>query len=178
MYLHAESRALPCFFPSLLPWYAVRTKSNQEKSVSIILSNKDFEIYFPVYRVRRRWSDRTVETERPLFPGYLFCRFDALKRMPILTTPGVVDILGFGNEPVSIPESEIEAVRAVLRLGLHAKPCSFLREGQHIRVSRGSLEGQEGFLLKQKSEWRIVVSINLLQRSVSVEIDREWITTI
>jgi transcription antitermination factor NusG len=91
-------------------------------------------------------------------------------------TPGVISIVGFGKGPTPIPESEIEALQQVLRSGLAAEPCPFLREGQRIRVNRGSLEGLEGLLLKKKSEWRMVVSVSILQRSVSVEIDREWVS--
>lgn len=161
-----------------LPWYGIRTKSNHERVAAVVLQSKGYEQYLPVYRRRQRWSDRIVETDRPLFPGYVFCRFDARKRLPIVSTPGVVSVVGFGNEPAPISESEIDAVRAVLRSGLIAEPCPFLREGQRIRVRRGSLEGLEGILLKKKSDWRIVVSVAMLQRSVAVEIDREWITTI
>ena len=161
-----------------LPWYGIRTKSNHERVAAAVLQNKGYEHYLPVYRRRQRWSDRIVETDRPLFPGYVFCRFDARKRLPIVSTVGVVSVVGFGNEPAPISESEIDAVRAVLRSGLAAEPCPFLREGQRIRVRLGSLEGLEGILLKKKSDWRIVVSVAMLQRSVAVEIDREWITTI
>ena len=161
--------------PVLQPWYAVRTKPNQERLVSTSLANKGVEVFLPAYRVRRRWSDRIVETELPLFAGYVFCRLDILKRLPILTTPGVVSILGFGKEPTSIPEQEIEAIRVVLRSGRNVEPCPFLREGEHIRVTRGCLADQEGVLLKKKTEWRMIVSITMLQRSVSVEIDRECI---
>ena len=178
MCLHAHAWNPSPVLTSLLPWFAIRTKSNQEKLVSTILSNKDFEVYFPAYRMCRRWSDRKVETDVPLFPGYLFCRLDVVRRMPILTTPGVASIVGFRNEPVAVPESEIEAVRAVLRSGLAAEPCPFIREGQRVRISSGALEGQEGILLKKKNEWRLIVSISMLQRSVSVEIDREFITTL
>ncbi len=163
---------------SLLPWYAIRTKANQEKAASLILDHKGFESYLPLYRTRRRWSDRTVEAELPLFPGYFFCHFDITKRLPIMTVPGVVSVLGFGKEPAPIPESEIEAVQTILRSGLVAEPGPFLYEGQRIRINRGSLEGLEGILLKKKSEWRMSVSVSMLQRSVSVEIDREWISTI
>lgn len=144
----------------------------------IALKGKDFEPYLPVYRLRRRWSDRIVETAQPLFPGYVFCRFDARQRLPIITTPGVVSIIGFGNEPAPIPDSEIEAIETILRSGLATEPCPFLREGQRIRINRGSLENVEGILLKKKNEWRMIVSVTMLQRSISVEIDREWITTI
>jgi transcription antitermination factor NusG len=161
-----------------LPWYGIRTKSNHERVASVVLQSKGYEQYLPVYRRRQRWSDRVVESDRPLFPGYVFCRFDARKRLPIVSTPGVVSVVGFGNEPAPISDMEIEAVRAVLHSGLAAEPCPFLREGQRIRVKRGALEGMEGILVKKKSDWRIVVSVAMLQRSVAVEIDREWITAI
>ena len=163
---------------SRLPWFGIRTRPNHEKVTAAILENKDFEPYLPTYRTRRKWSDRTVESDQPLFPGYVFCRFDPLKRLPILTTPGVVSIVGCGNKPAPISDEEIEAIQSVLDLGLSAEPYPFLREGQRVRVTRGSLEGLEGILVKKKSECRIVVSVSLLQRSISVEIDRDWITTI
>jgi transcription antitermination factor NusG len=160
------------------PWYALRTKSNQEKTAATILEHQGYELYFPVYRTRRRWSDRVVEAHVPLFPGYIFCRFDAKKRLPIISTPGIVSVVGFGNEPVAISDSEIDAVRTILHSGLSAGPCRFLREGQSIFIKRGPLAGLEGILLRKKSEWTMVVSITMLQRSVSVDIDREWITAI
>jgi transcription antitermination factor NusG len=159
-----------------LPWYGVHTKRNHESIAASALEHKGYEQYLPVYRSRRRWSDRVVDSILPQFPGYVFCRFDATYRLPILTTPGVISIVGFGQGPTPIPESEIEALQLVLRSGLAAEPCPFLREGQRIRVNRGSLEGLEGLLLKKKSEWRMVVSVRILQRSVSVEIDREWVS--
>jgi transcription antitermination factor NusG len=119
-----------------------------------------------------------VETDKPLFPGYVFCRFNPKVRLPILTTPGVVAVVGFGNEPAPIEDEEIEAIQAVLRSGLNAEPCSYLREGQRVRVNQGSLSGLEGILTRKKSEWRMVVSVAMLQRSISVEIDREWIDPI
>lgn len=157
------------------PWYGLRTRSNQEKVAAVVLAGKGYHQYLPVYRSRRRWSDRVVEAEKPLFPGYVFCRFDAKKRLPIVTTPGVVSVIGFGSGPTPIAESEIEAVQAVLQSGLPAEPLPFVREGERVRVKRGALEGLEGILLHKKNEWRMVVSVTMLQRSVSVEIDREWI---
>jgi len=134
-----------------LPWYGIRTKSNHERVAAVVLQNNGYEQFLPVYRRRQRWSDRIVEADRPLFPGYVFCRFDARKRLPIVSTPGVVSVVGFGNEPAPISDSEIEAVRAVLRSGLAAEPCPFLHEGQRIRVRRGSLEGLEGIRLKKRA---------------------------
>ncbi len=159
------------------PWYAVRTRSNQERLVASMLDGKGYEHYLPVYRCRRRWSDRIVITEVPLLPGYVFCRFDYLQRLPIMTTPGVVSIIGCGSEPAPIPDSEIQAIETVLRSGLAAEPHPFLRIGQRVRINHGALKDIEGILVRKKSEWRLVVSVSLLQRSVSVEIDRSCIST-
>jgi transcription antitermination factor NusG len=159
-----------------LPWFGIRTRSNQEKIVATALGAKGFQEYLPVYSCRRRRSDRVVTTERPLFPGYVFCRFDARQRVPIMATPGVVSIIGFGLDPAPIEDREIEAVRAILRSGLATEACPFLREGQRVRIRHGSLQGLEGILVKKKSDWRLVVSVMLLQRSVSVEIDGDWIS--
>src|SRR5882724_7948140 len=113
-----------------LPWYGIHTRPNQEKVAATLLGNKGYEHYLPVYRRRRRWSDRVVETDQPLFPGYVFCRFDSKRRLPIVSTPGVVSVVGFGNEPAPISDAEIEAVRIALRSSLATEPCPFLREGQ------------------------------------------------
>ncbi|MGA8029050.1 MAG: UpxY family transcription antiterminator [Bryobacteraceae bacterium] len=161
-----------------LPWYGIRTKPKHERTAAKSLESKGYEHYLPVYRTRRRLSDRVIEAEQPLFPGYVFCRFDASTRLPIITTPAVISVVGFGNEPAPIPDAEIAAIQAILHSGLTTEPVPFLREGQRIRVNRGALEGLEGILLKQKSEWRMVVSVTMLQRSISVEIDREWISSV
>ena len=161
----------------IFPWFGVRTRSNYEKITATVLDNKGFEQYLPTYRSRRRWSDRVVETKQALFPGYVFCRFDPKNRLPILTTPGVVAIVGCGNEPAPISDEEIAAVQMILISELASSPCPFLSEGQRIRVIRGALTGVEGILMKKKSSWRLVVSVSMLQRSISVEIDRDWVTT-
>jgi transcription antitermination factor NusG len=159
------------------PWYGLRTRSNQEKLASTILRNKGYQEYLPLYQSRRRWSDRIVETTLPLFPGYVFCRFDPKLRRPIITTPGVVAVIGFGNEPAPIDDKEIEAIQTVLLSRLAAEPCPFVREGQKVRVYHGPLKGLEGILVKKKSELRIILSISLLQRSISAELDGESVTT-
>ena len=153
------------------PWYGIRTRSNQERNVAASFEGKGYECFLPMYRQRRRWSDRIVVAEVPLFPGYVFCRFDFWQRLPIMTTLGVVSILGFGCDPAPIPDQEIQAIERVLQSGLAAEPHPFLRIGQRVRISHGALKGVEGVLLQKKSEWRLVVSVNMLQRSVSVELD-------
>ena len=158
------------------PWYGVRTRSNQEKLVAAILDSKGYEQYLPLYRRRRRWSDRVVTIEVPLFPGYVFCRFDIQRRLPVISTLGVVSIIGFGNDPEPIPDREIEAIERVLRSGAGAEPHPFLRVGQRVRVNQGALKDVEGILIRKKSDLRLVVSVSILQRSVSVEIDSSWIS--
>ena len=174
-------RPLPTLPPvgeTTLPWFALRTRSNFEKVASVALENKGLVPYLPSYKSRRRWSDRVVVADTPLFQGYVFCRFDPLNRLPILTTTGVISIVGCGTEPASIDDQEIDAIEAILRSGLATEPCPFLREGQKVRVKRGSLVGVEGILTKKKSDFRLVISVTMLQRSIAVEIDREWIEVV
>jgi transcription antitermination factor NusG len=144
----------------------------------IVLRGKGYYPYLPLYRASRRRLERIIETDYPLFPDYVFCRFDAKKRLPILMTTGVVSIVGFGNEPAAIPDHEIEAVRTVLLSGLHAEPCPYLQEGQPVRITHGSLGGVEGTLLKKKNHVRMVISVAILQRSISVETDRDRLLAI
>ena len=175
---HPQPQPLTQSKSDSLPWFGVHTRSNQEKVTATVLSIKGYDHYLPTYQSKKRWSDRVVVTEKPLFPGYVFCRFDPKILLPILTTPGVVSVVGFGNDPAPIEDGEIHAVQAVLQSGLHTEPCPFLQEGQRIRVNQGSLTGLEGILTRKKSEWRMVVSVAMLQRSIAVEIDREWIDAI
>lgn len=153
------------------PWYGIRTRSNRERIAATVLKDRGFDPFLPVYRVRRRWSDRVVTTELPLFPGYVFCRFDHQLRLPIISTPGVVSIIAFGDRPAILPDEEMEAVRAIVDSGAAAEPAPFLREGQRIRILQGPLKSLEGTLLQKKSAWRLVVSVQMLRRSVSVEVD-------
>jgi transcription antitermination factor NusG len=156
-------------------WYAVRVRSNAEKMVHEGLVRKQYESFFPTYRSRRRWSDRIKELDAPLFPGYTFCRFEAVKRLPILTTPGVIAIVSSSQGPIAVDERELAAVRSMILSGIVVGPWPFLREGEFVAVERGPLTGVEGIVVKVKNQFRLVVSVSLLQRSVAVEIDRDWV---
>lgn len=156
-------------------WYALRVQSRLSSLASTTLRGKGYEEFLPLYRSRRKWSDRIKELELPLFPGYLFCRFDVSDRlMPILTTPGVIGILGAGKTPVPVDIEEIEAIRAILRSGLAAQPWPLLRVGAKVYIERGPLAGLEGIVINTDKVYRLIVSVSMLQRSVAVEIDREW----
>ena len=158
-----------------LSWYAIRIQSRLASLASATLNGKGYEEFLPLYRSRRRWSDRIKQLELPLFPGYLFCRFDASDRlMPILTTPGVIGIVSAGKTPVPVCDEEIEAIRSILRSGLAAQPWPFLRVGSKVYIERGPLAGMEGIVIDTDKIYRLVVSVSLLQRSVAVEIEREW----
>jgi len=119
------------------------------------------------------WSDRKKQIDQYLFPGYVFCRLNPNDRLPVLTAPGVVDLVGFGRIPTPIPEDEIERVRKMVESGLLVSPFPFVKVGETILIERGPLAGVEGILVEEKGRYRLVVSINLLQRSVSAEVDRQ-----
>ena len=157
-----------------LSWYAIQIQSRLGSIASATLRGKGYEEFLPLYRSPRRWSDRMKELECPLFPGYLFCRFNVGDRLPILTAPGVIGIVCAGKTPVPVDDEEIEAVRAVLRSGLAAQPWPFLGVGSRVYIERGPLAGLEGIVTDADKVYRLIVSVSLLQRSVAVEIDREW----
>jgi transcription antitermination factor NusG len=115
------------------------------------------------------------EVEIPLFPGYIFCRFDAADPYRVLNSPGVVNVISVGAKPLPVDEQEVASIQKICRSGRGAQPWPFLQVGQRVRVESGPLAGTEGIVLEVKNVWRIVVSLTLLQRSVSVEIEREWI---
>jgi transcriptional antiterminator NusG len=161
---------------ALHPWYVVRVRSNFERNVSQSFEDKGYETFLPLYRTRRTWSDRTKEIDLPLFSGYTFCRFDAAKRLPVLQTPGVVSIIASSaTGPIPVDDCEIEAVRAMIQAGLPVGPWPFLAKGDYVTVERGPLTGVEGLIVQVKANYRLVVSISLLQRSVYAEIDRDWV---
>lgn len=164
--------------PSSLPaqyaephWYAAYTKANHEKCVAEQLEARQIEHFLPSYASVRRWKDRRVTLQLPLFPGYVFVRMALRNRLPVLQIPGVAKLIGFGTLPAPLPNDEIEALRTGLAKGLHAEPHPYLAVGQRVRVKGGSLAGLEGVLLRWKGNWRVVLSLELIQRSVAVDVD-------
>ncbi|HSW39875.1 MAG TPA: UpxY family transcription antiterminator [Acidobacteriota bacterium] len=159
-------------------WYALRVRPRFEKTVASTLLLKGYEGFLPLYRRRSRWSDRIKELELPLFTGYMFCRLDINRRLPILVTPGVIQIVGIGKTPHPVDDAEIAALQAIVISGLQAEPRSYLNIGQRVKMELGPLAGIEGILAAIKGSSRLVVSVSLLQRSVSVEIDESWVLPI
>lgn len=152
-------------------WYAVYTKHQHEKTASAYLRGRGFEVFLPLYKAVHRWKDRNQTVQLPLFPCYVFLRAGLTDRADILRTPGVLSFVGNGGRASAVPESEIEAVRRVTQSRSHFEPHAFLRTGDRVRVVTGPLNGVEGFLQRVKSRYRIILSVELLQKSVSVEVD-------
>lgn len=162
----------------LHPWFALRIRSNHERVTLTHLRERGYHPFAPSYPVQKQWSDRVKTIEEFLFPGYVFCRFDPTDRLAVITTPGVVDMVGFGKSPEPIPDAEVERVRKMVDSGLLVSPYPYVRVGQAVLIERGPLAGVEGILVEAKGKIRLVVSVNLLQRSVSAEVDRSWIRPI
>ena len=159
-------------------WYALYVRPHYEKIVASQLSGRGYEVYLPTYQSRRRWSDRMKNIEVPLFSGYTFCRFDIQRRLPVLTVPGVNFIVGSGKTPVPVDLKELDAVRLVTDSGLPCEPWPFPKVGHTVRVEYGSLAGLEGFVLNVRNSYRLIISVNLLGRSVAVELDRDSVKPI
>jgi transcription antitermination factor NusG len=160
----------------VFPWFALQVWSRRESLVATQLRGQGYECFLPLSKSVRRWSDRMKEVELPLFPGYLFCRFDLHNRGPLLMTPGIRQIVGVGRTPMSVEESEVEAIRQALASGLSSQPWPYLQIGERVRVSHGSLKDLEGILVNFKGSNRVVLSVTLLQRSVAMEVDLSWVT--
>jgi transcription antitermination factor NusG len=164
--------------PNVFPWFALQTRMRYEASVGEYLAGKGYEWFLPLYKARRRWSDRVKEVNAPLFPGYLFCRFNPQDRLPILKTPGIIQIVGYNHIPIPVDSHEVEAIRKLVNSGVPNFPCAYLEVGSKLRIESGALRGLEGILTELKGRRRLVLSITLLQRSVAVEIDSHAVSVV
>ena len=156
-------------------WYALTVRPQHEKAVAKALAYKRLEPFLPVYKTKRRWSDRVKLVELPLFSNYVFCRFVPSERLGVVTTPGVRTIVSLGRLPIPVPETDMEAIRTAVSSGRPVQPWPLLREGQSVLIRKGPLKGLRGRLTVASDAWRIVVNVDLLQRSVAVLLDRDEI---
>jgi transcription termination/antitermination protein NusG len=154
------------------PWFALTTRPRHEKTVASGLELRSVEGFLPLYPCPRSWSDRVKVVDLPLFPGYVFCRFSYPERLRVLEIPGVTSVIGFNGQDAPIPETEIRAIQKLLACGYPVQPWQYLRMGECVRIVDGPLAGVQGILLSEKSGSRVVVSVEVLQRSIAVEIDR------
>ena len=160
------------------PWYALQVRSRHEFIVADYLGGKQYEWFLPQYKCRKRWSDRIKEVDTPLFPGYLFCRFNAEERLPILKTPGVIQVVGNNRIPIPVDEEEIRGIRALVASGIPNQPCNFFQVGERVRIESGPLAGVEGILTDFRGSHRFVLAITLLRRGVAVEIDSAFVKSL
>ena len=156
-------------------WYALTVQYQHERQAEKALQSKGLETLVPLYRSRRRWSDRVKDVDLPLFAGYVLCHFDLTERIRVLDTPGVARIVGFGGSFVAIEELEIAGIQRILTSRLPLAPWPYLTAGDRVRVEHGPMRGLEGTLLRTKDTLRLVIGVELLQRSIAVELDRDAI---
>jgi transcription antitermination factor NusG len=156
---------------SQLHWYAVYTSANHEKKAAGEISRRGVESFLPLYKTVRRWSDRRVQIERPLFPGYVFVHLALQDRLKVLRVPGVVRLVGFGALPAVLSNEQMEALRAGLNRPIKAEPHPYLTVGRRVRLKKGPFVGLEGILLRRKGNLRVVISIELIQRAIAVDAD-------
>lgn len=152
-------------------WYAAYTNARHEKVVARQLEERRIETFLPLYRSWRRWKDRRKQVELALFPSYVFVRIGAQEKLRVLQVSGVVHIVSFNGQLAALPEHEIDVLRNGLENQVYAEPHPYLRVGRKVRVVRGPMEGTEGILVRKKDKYRVVLSIDVLMRSVAVEID-------
>ena len=156
-------------------WFALQVRHRWESRTQSLLSGKGFETILPSYEAKRAWSDRERIVKVPLFPGYLFCRFDVHNRLPVLITPGVISVVGSGKTPIAVEEAEIDAIQRVVLSGVKAQPWPYLEIGERVRINGDVLDGMEGILASFKGRQRVIISVTLLRRSVALEVDRAQI---
>ena len=165
MAAHLTARAEP------QRWYAAYTCVRHEKRVAEQLQEREIQCFLPVYHSVRRWKDRRKELDLPLFPGYVFVNIELRDRLRVLQLPGVVNFVSFGGQPAPLCDTEIEALSNGLAHGIHAEPHPYLKEGRRVRVRCGPLSGLRGILVRKKDNFRLVLSIDLIMRSICVEVD-------
>jgi transcription antitermination factor NusG len=154
-----------------LHWYAAYTNANHEKRVAEQLVGRSVEHFLPLYQSVRRWKDRRVQLQLPLFPGYVFVRLALHDRFLVLQAPGVVKLVGFNGAPAALPEEEMDALRTSLASGVRAEPHPYLRAGRRVSVNSGPFQGMRGILVRKKNRVRVVISLDLIMRLVAVETD-------
>ena len=152
-------------------WYAAYTSANHEKRVAEQLGVRLVEHFVPLYESMRRWKDRKVRLQLPLFPGYVFVRLAACERLRVLQVPGVARLVGFNGLPCALPDSDIEALKAGLASGIRAEPYPFQLVGRRVRVKAGPLEGLQGIVVRRKNRFRLVISLDLIHRAAAVEVE-------
>jgi transcription antitermination factor NusG len=159
-----------------LNWYALQVHARKEQLVASQLENRSLECFLPTYKSLRKWSDRTKEIQQALFPGYVFCRFEYENRQPVVMTTGVTQIVGNGKVAIPIADAEIEALQVAVNSGIPTQPWQYVRTGEYVQINYGHLAGLQGILVNFKGNHRVVLSVTLLQRSLALEVELDWLS--
>src|SRR5215831_12787013 len=154
-----------------LLWYAAYTVSRHEKTVAEHLGQRDVKCFLPLYETVHRWKNGRHRVQLPLFPSYVFVRMDLRNRLRVLQVPGLVQLVTFQGAPAALPDSEIETLRGALAGGVLAQPYRYLNVGSKVEISRGPLQGMRGILLRHQGQFRVVLSVEMIMRSIVVEVD-------
>lgn len=152
-------------------WYAAYTNSNHEKCVALQLERRSIELFLPLYDSVRRWKDRRVKLQLPLFPGYVFVRLPMRDRLRALQVPGIARLVGFNGLPCPIPDSEIETLQLCLARNLSLQPHGYVQVGRRVRIEAGPLEGMEGMVIRKKNRLRFIISLSLIHGSAAVTVE-------
>ena len=152
-------------------WHVLYTRHQHEKPVARILSSKGHEVFLPLYAVTHRWQDRTKQLCLPLFPCYVFIRGGMDSQLQVISTPGVFTIVGWAGHPATVPDGQIEGIRQMVESTFRIEPYPYLTSGDRVRVRSGTLQGLEGILVRKKNLTKLIISLEMLGRSVAVEID-------
>ncbi|HEX4310742.1 MAG TPA: UpxY family transcription antiterminator [Acidobacteriaceae bacterium] len=156
--------------PPQQAWWAIYTRHQHEKTVAEVLAGKGFEVFLPLHESMRRWKDRQKLISLPLFPCYVFVRGELSRRLQVVSTPGIHMVLSRGEQIEVIPNAEIDAIRRAVLGSYKIEPHPYLKVGERVRVTRGSLEGVEGILVRRKNLYRLVLSVEMVAQSVGVEV--------
>jgi transcription antitermination factor NusG len=153
-------------------WFALQIYTGKERWTAAELEERGYDVLLLLYSIQRQWSDRKVTIERPLFPGYLFCRFEQALRVKVAAVPGVLQVIGSGKTPIPVGEHEIRSLQKIAEAGWPASPCPYVNSGDLVEVAGGALDGVVGRVVSVRRKLRVVVSVSILERSVSVEVDQ------
>ena len=160
------------------PWFALQTRPKNERKVEALLRQKGYDCFTPIYRSKRKWSDRIVEIDFPLFPGYVFCRFNSSALGKAVSTQGVTRVVGFGGTPAEVAREEVEALQLLARSNFLREPWKYLPDGTLVVVETGPLAGIRGNISTDQSKRRLVISVTMLQRSVAIQLDEDTVVSV
>lgn len=160
------------------PWFALQTKVRNERKTEVLLRQKGYECLVPTYKLKRKWSDRMVAIDSPLFPGYVFCRFSSSALGKAISTRGVIRIVGFGGKPAEVAAEEIEALQLLARSNILREPWKYLPDGTLALVETGPLAGVQGIICADENRRRLIISVTLLQRSIAIQLDERTVISV